>query len=96
MKTWQAIFVGIIIGFPGSVATMQATLIGEVRQNTAQIKFVEQKHSDDAMITEKRIENIVRLWEASLQSNRELTALVSKQIALLERQNEMLMKGTRP
>ena len=92
MKAWQAIIVGILVGFPGGVATMQATMIGEVRQNTAKIVFLDRKQTDDMATTEKRIDNIIRLWEASLQSNRELTALVSKQIALLERQNELLIK----
>jgi len=84
MKVWQAICVGVIIGFPGGVATMQATIIGSTRENTVKIEQLSTRLDRTEAAFEKRMDRVIQLWESSLESNRALITLVEKQIALLE------------
>lgn len=77
MKTSQAIIVGLIIGFLAGVGTMQASLIGDVRDHTVRLAHVEKDVAAQADQTEKRLANVVKLMESLLETNRELIVLLN-------------------
>ena len=89
MRTWQSIVVGVIIGFLAGVGTMQATLVSDVTSHGVKLTAMDQRlNSTDALI-ERRIGNVILLWEKSLEasralmeSNRELISLVKQAIAV--------------
>ena len=37
MKIWQALTVGVVVGFLGGVGAMQATIVGDVRDNKVNV-----------------------------------------------------------
>lgn len=81
MKIWQAVVIGIVIGFLGGVGTVQMTMAADVRDNKVNIAHLKKEHEDtkaamlkaneDARVVfEKRMDNVVRLWEANLEQQR--------------------------
>lgn len=82
MKDWQKWLAGIAIGYLSGVGTMQATLVSDSREHTLKILSLENQQQQTRDLFEKRMDNVVRLWEASLESNRELVALLRTQIDL--------------
>ena len=88
----------VLIGFLSGVGLVQITLAGDVRENKIELKAVKEdvdrsrKQFDDRMATiskqfDDRMANIIRLWEAQLNTERELIALVREQIRVIERKN---------
>ena len=76
MKTGQGIVVGLVIGFLAGVGTMQASLIGDVRDHTIRLNHIEKDIAAQADQTEKRLANVVRLMEGLLETNRELISVI--------------------
>jgi uncharacterized protein YpmS len=72
MKTWKSVFLGIVIGFLAGVGTMQATLVGDVRDHTVRLQQVASNRETDMDSVSQRIERITRLMESILESNRQL------------------------
>lgn len=77
MKTWKSIFLGIVIGFLAGVGTMQATLIGDVRDHTVRLQQISVRNDKDMDSISLRIERITRLMESILESNRQLLSELS-------------------
>lgn len=88
MKTWTAVFLGVVIGVLGGVGLQQVTLAGDVRENKVEIKAVKDQIIASNKIFEERMSNVIRLWEAQLASERELIALVREQIRVIERRQQ--------
>ena len=74
MKTYQAIVVGIIIGFLGGVGTMQATIVGDVKTHETRLTHIEADAKQQVLAFEQRMDKLVRMMESLLQTNRELIA----------------------
>lgn len=74
MKTYQAIAVGVIIGFLGGVGTMQATIVGDVRTHETRIAHIEADAKQQMQGFEYRMDKLVRMLESLLETNRELIA----------------------
>lgn len=72
MKTYQSIVIGITIGFLAGVGTMQATIIGDVRTHETRIAHIEADAKQQAVGFEHRMDKLVRMLEALLETNREL------------------------
>ena len=69
MRTSHAIVVGLMIGFLAGVGTMQASLIGDVRDHTTRIAHMETD-----------VNHVVQLLDEMLQTNRELILLLNNKI----------------
>lgn len=89
MRTWQSIVVGVIIGFLAGVGTMQATLVSDVTSHGVKLANLDHRLDLTDALIEKRISNVILLWEKSLESNRalmesnrELISLVKQAIAV--------------
>ena len=80
MRTSQAIVVGLIIGFLAGVGTMQASLIGDVRDHSTRINHIERDVSVQTDAMEKRFTHVVQLLDEMLQTNRELIVLLNNKI----------------
>jgi hypothetical protein len=76
MKTGQGIVIGLIIGFLAGVGTMQASLIGDVRDHAVRLSHIESDLTKQQQATETRIQNVVRLMEGLLETNRELISVI--------------------
>ena len=76
MKTGQGIVVGLIIGFLAGVGTMQASLIGDVRDHSTRLDHIEKDIASQSESTERRLANVVRLMEGLLETNRELISVI--------------------
>jgi hypothetical protein len=77
MKTFHAIIVGLVIGFLAGVGTMQASLIGDVRDHTTKIAHIEKDFVAEQSQVDRRLDNIARLMESMLETNRELIVLLN-------------------
>ena len=75
MKTYQSIVIGIVIGFLAGVGTMQASLVGDVRDHTTRLAHVEQDSIAQMAMFEQRMDKLVRMLESLLETNRELIAM---------------------
>jgi hypothetical protein len=75
MRTYQSIIIGIVIGFLAGVGTMQASLIGDVRDHTTRISHIEQDAKAQQLMFEERMDKLVRMLEALVSTNRELIAM---------------------
>lgn len=84
MKTWKSIFLGIVIGFLAGVGTMQATLVGDVREHTTKINSINHAIEASEDSVNGRIDRITRMMESILESNRQLLA----ELAAERRRNE--------
>lgn len=76
MKAGQGIVIGLIIGFLAGVGTMQASLIGDVRDHSTRLNHIERDMVQQAEQTERRLANVVRLMEGLLETNRELIVVI--------------------
>lgn len=74
MKDWQKWLAGLVIGYLSGIGTMQATLVSDSHEHSLKIKYLEEYRAEDKVMFEKRLDNVVRLWEATLESQRELIA----------------------
>lgn len=72
MKTWQSILVGLIIGFLGGVGTMQASLVGDVREHTVKLESINRSAEYNTTQMEQRYDRVIRLMESLLETNRQL------------------------
>lgn len=72
MRTYQSIVIGITIGFLAGVGTMQATIIGDVRTHETRISHIESDARKQSVEFEQRMDKLVRMLEALLETNREL------------------------
>lgn len=72
MKTWQSILVGLIIGFLGGVGTMQASLVGDVREHTVKLESINRSAEYNTTQIEQRYDRVIRLMESLLETNRQL------------------------
>jgi len=72
MKTWQSILVGLIIGFLGGVGTMQASLVGDVREHSVKLVTINRSVEVNADQMEQRYDRVIRLMESLLETNRQL------------------------
>jgi len=72
MKTWQSILVGLIIGFLGGVGTMQASLVGDVREHTVKLESISRTAEANVVQMEQRYDRVIRLMESLLETNRQL------------------------
>lgn len=72
MKTWQSILVGLIIGFLGGVGTMQASLVGDVREHTVKLESINHSAEYNTAQMEQRYDRVIRLMESLLETNRQL------------------------
>jgi len=72
MKNWQAIVVGLVIGFLGGVGSMQATIIGDVHEHTMQINHMKEKQTE-----------MTKLWEATLEQQQQQSKAQEEMIRLL-------------
>lgn len=79
MKDWQKWLAGLIIGYLSGIGTMQATLIADSHENTVKIRQLEKYREEDKALFEKRLDNVVRLWEANLEAERELISALKQQ-----------------
>lgn len=84
MKTWKSVFLGIVIGFLAGVGTMQATLVGDVREHSTKLKTIEHNIEATEGSVNGRIDRITRMMESILESNRQLLA----ELASERRRNE--------
>ena len=85
MKTWTAIFIGVAIGVLSGVGLQQVTLAGDVRENKIELRSLKDEMTRRDKVFEERMGNIIRLWEAQLNAEHELIALVREQIRVIER-----------
>lgn len=74
MKTWKSIFLGIVIGFLAGVGTMQATLVGDVREHATKLNSISRDMEVSEASVSGRIDRITRMMESILESNRQLLA----------------------
>lgn len=72
MKTWQSILVGLIIGFLGGVGTMQASLVGDVREHSVKLESISRTAEANVVQMEQRYDRVIRLMESLLETNRQL------------------------
>lgn len=93
LKNWTSIIVGIIIGGLSGVGYSQLTIVGDVRENKVQIRNVREQLANSNTLFEARLSNIIKLWEAQLNTERELIALVREQIVLIERSNNNVIRS---
>lgn len=77
MKTYQSIVIGIVIGFLAGVGTMQASLVGDVRDHSIRITHIETESVKQMAQFEQRMDKIVRMLEALIETNRELLAALN-------------------
>lgn len=94
MKIMQTIAT-LIIGFLAGVGTMQATLVGDVREHTTRINHVEAQQKSSDVLFEQRISYIVKLLEQTMESNREMISMV-KQIVIVNNVKAGGVNTTRP
>lgn len=85
MKSWQTLAVGVLLGALSIAGAFQLTLAGEVKSNTADMRAVKEQLAETRKSFDDRMSNIIRLWEAQLNSERELISLVREQIRVIER-----------
>jgi uncharacterized protein YpmS len=84
MKTWKSVFLGIVIGFLAGVGTMQATLVGDVREHATKLNAINHTLEASESSVNNRIDRITRMMESILESNRQLLA----ELAAERRRNE--------
>lgn len=77
MKTYQSIVIGIVIGFLAGVGTMQASLVGDVRDHSIRITHIETESVKQMAQFEQRMDKLVRMLEALIETNRELLAALN-------------------
>lgn len=74
MKQITTIVLSVIIGLLSGVGATQVWIVGDVRKHDVQIQG-----------TQRELDNLVRLIEAELETERELIQLVRTQNELLQR-----------
>lgn len=74
MKQITTIVLSVIIGLLSGVGATQVWIVGDVRKHDVQIQG-----------TQRELDNLVRLIEAQLETERELIQLVRTQNELLQR-----------
>lgn len=87
MKSWQTLVVGVLLGALSIAGAFQLTLAGDVKSNASEIRAVREQLVENRKSFDDRMANIIRLWEAQLNSERELISLVREQIRVIERNN---------
>lgn len=64
--------IGVLIGFLAGVGTMQATLVGDVREHSTRIATVSREIDATNKSVNGRVDRITRLMESILETNRQL------------------------
>lgn len=85
MKQLTTIALSVIIGLLSGVGATQMWIVGDVRKHEVQIESAQRDIKDTKASFEQRMDNIIRLWEAQLATERELIQLVRMQNELLQR-----------
>ena len=81
MKIWQALTVGVVVGFLGGVGAMQATIVADVRDNKVNVAHVAVNVAhvaadlkDTNASVNGRMDRVTKLMEQILETNRQLVA----------------------
>ena len=87
MKIWHALIVGTVVGFLGGVGAMQATIVGDVRDNKVNVAHMAEELKETNASVNGRMDRVTKLMEQILETNRQLVAEL-----VAERNRELLAR----